>query len=78
MNNLINVSICHAELDDCVLTKMPVIPRIGEHVAFWADGIWCQATIENVTYEIDNKLGVDQPQCELVELYVTGGIFPIQ
>jgi hypothetical protein len=74
MSDLINISICHADLDDCVLTKMPVVPRIGESVAFWADGIWCQSTIENVTYEVDWKLHASEPQFVMVELYVTGGL----
>jgi hypothetical protein len=75
MNDLINISICHSELDDFVFTKMPVVPRIGESIGFWAfPDTWCDATIIKITYEIDYKLNQDGANFTMVELYVTGGL----
>lgn len=75
MSDLINIAICHEALDDFIFTKMPVVPRIGETIGFWAlPDTWCMATIEKITYEIDYKLNENDANFTMVELYVTGGL----
>ena len=75
MSQLINIAITHDGLFDDVFTKMPIVPRIGEYVSFWAnekqnDFVTCK--IERIRYVTDYHLDEDEEYYLIVELYVTG------
>lgn len=77
MSEKIDIAISHSELTDIVFTKMPVIPRIGEQVAFWRDDTkteWIIAKITSIIYECDYVRDNDETNFTMVELNVTGFI----
>jgi hypothetical protein len=77
MKQVIYIAITHDDLYDDVHTTMPIVPRIGEYISFWANEkqtYFVTCKIESIRYVTDYRIDQEDGCNLVVELYVTGDL----